>query len=147
MNPVKVSGTLEALGQHTFDNDSYTYAYLRFKDLAGQVITKEQVTVHNGCNSYLCPDLQGDFYFAKFGKYIVLYGLKVSDRSVNDTDQALKGRIARGIAGGLLFVIGIPLLFLFFLGVPLMYVGWQLLTIAVTGPNREKMAAFMNNQD
>lgn len=55
MNPIKISGTLEALGQHTFDEKVYKYAYLRCADASGQVVTAEDAMVLNGCNSYLAP--------------------------------------------------------------------------------------------
>lgn len=143
MNRFRISGTLEALGQHTFTEKDHTYAYLRFLDSAGQVVTEERVVVHNGCNSYLRPDLQGDFYIARFGKILVLYGLKVGDRSVIDIDEVLKGLALLGPLGVLLFILGIPLIFLFFLGVPMMQAGWRMMGM-MRGPTREQMLALMN---
>jgi len=122
----KITGTIEAIGQSTYNEVTRTYSYIRIIKDDGELIYLRDFTVAGDIDSYIDIDLQGDFYVAQdsaklFGKdasHHIMFGLRMkSGRKVFDTTalevQAEGMKYLAFKIGGLglfltLILIGIP---------------------------------------
>ncbi len=82
-----IVGTLEALGTSSSVGNTTEYAYMRFSLLPNNDVKMiEKVFVGNLINSYLNPELKGNFYIANFYDQLYLVGLRIDSRQVLDRE-------------------------------------------------------------
>lgn len=115
---VKLTGTVEALGQAEIKPDCHVYSYVRFLEKDGTVVMKNKVVVANTVNSYLDLGVSGDFYMSHLGKMCAMYAAKTSDRKADDIAYFGRARSGALIKSAWWLVLGLITSF-FIVGIPL----------------------------
>ena len=127
-------GTITAIGQSTFTNGGFNYAYVEFTEADGRRISVRKLSVGNLVSPTIGLGHAGEFFFDKWGIWGVwLWGVKTTDGFV-----AFERAPFKTVAIGLLLigVVGLPFLLL---GIPFLFFAGLLLSKSLQTGARKRM--------